>query len=381
LAARRKALGYSQERLAAQLGVERSTVVRWESGETEPQPWFRPKIARALHISLEQLDDLLTESPLTESEAAGRLDFTLKHPTSVDLITVAELRHQVQQLDERYDRVPSTSLLAEAGQCLGQVGFLGAHATSGRVRRELYAVEAEAATLMGQLVWDASQRRDHLTAHMYFDQAIHAAQQFRDPTAEGLALLRESFVVLYGERDPRRGLALTIRTAETTAGFSHVLTGLAMLHTAEAHAMLGQQRPCEQALTRAEAHFDGVETTDTAIDLFSPTQFGRLAGSCYLFLNDAKRAQSILEETAQSLRDRSKSQAIVLGNLTLACIRQGNLEEAAARLHEAIDVIELTWSGGGLNIVFSAGRELRPWRDVPAAQDAYDRLLSLMAVA
>jgi tetratricopeptide (TPR) repeat protein len=154
-----------------------------------------------------------------------------------------------------------------------------------------------------------------------------------------------------------------------------------MLHTAEAHAMLGQQRPCEQALARAEAHFDGVETTDTAIDLFSPTQFGRLAGSCYLFLNDAKRAQSILEETARSLRDRSKSQAIVLGNLTLACIRQGNLEEAAARLHEAIDVIELTWSGGGLNIVFSAGRELRPWRDVLAAQDAYDRLLSLMAVA
>lgn len=125
-------------------------MVRWESGETEPQPWFRPKIARALHISLEQLDDLLTESPLAESEAAGRLDFTLKHPTSVDLITVAELRQQVQQLDERYDRVPSTSLLVEARQCLGQVGFLGAHAISGRVRRELYAVEAEAATLMGR---------------------------------------------------------------------------------------------------------------------------------------------------------------------------------------------------------------------------------------
>lgn len=45
-AQRRKAVGYSQEQLAERLGVERSTVVRWERGETEPQPWLRPRIAR-----------------------------------------------------------------------------------------------------------------------------------------------------------------------------------------------------------------------------------------------------------------------------------------------------------------------------------------------
>lgn len=378
-AARRKAVGFSQELLAERLGVERTTVIRWESGETEPQPWLRPKIARALQVSIEQLDELLTEGGLSESEAAERLDYALTHPSSVDLVTVAHLRHKVQQLDERYDQAPSTSLLAEAGQCLGQVGFLSANATKGRVRRELYAVEAEAATLMGQLVWDASQRRDHRTAHMYLDQAVAAAQQLHDPAAEGRALLRKSFVALYGERDPRAGLALTTQTAETTDGTSHVLSGLAILHMAEAYAMLGEARLCEQMLGRAEAVFGGIEEADAAIELYSPTQFGRLAGSCYLFLKDAKRAQPVLEETARALHDRSKSRAIVLGNLTLACIRQQNLEEAAARLHEAIDVVELTWGGGGLNIVFGAGRELRPWRTLPVVQDAYDRLLGLMA--
>jgi len=43
--------------------------------------------------------------------------------------------------------------------------------------------------------------------------------------------------------------------------------------------------------------------------------------------------------------------------------------------------VELTWGGGGLNVVFTAGPELRPWRHVAAVQDVYDRLLTLMTAA
>lgn len=379
LAARRKAVGFSQEQLAEQLGVDRSTVARWESGETEPQPWIRPRLARALRLSLDQLDQLLAGGGLAETEAAERMSHALTHPGSADIVTIAHLRNQVEHLDEQYVHVPSSSLLAGAGQCLGQVRFLAAHAVSGRVRRELYAVEAEAAILMGQLVWDASQRRDHASARMYLDQAIDAARQVRDPAAEGLALLRKAMIALYGERDPREGLALAELTAETTGKVSDVLTGLAMLHAAEAHAMLGDLASCEDALAAADSRFGRVGELDRAIELYSVTQFGRMAGSCYLFLEDTKRAQGLLETTAAALRDHSKSQAIVLGNLALALIRQGNLDEAAGRLHEAIDVIELNRGGGGLNIVFSAGRELRPWRTVPVVQDVHDRLLNLMA--
>jgi hypothetical protein len=145
--------------------------------------------------------------------------------------------------------------------------------------------------------------------------------------------------------------------------------------------MLGQQTDCEQALAQAEVHFGLIDSSDPAIEFFSPTQYGRLAGSCYLFLNMARRAQPILEHTEQTLRDRSKSQAIALGNLTLAHIRQGQLDEAATVLHRAIDTVETTWGGGGLNVVFSAAGELRPWRHVPVVQDVYDRLLTLMAAS
>jgi DNA-binding XRE family transcriptional regulator len=48
----RKAAGYTQESLAERLGVDRATVTRWEAGETEPQPWQRPRLAESFGVSL-----------------------------------------------------------------------------------------------------------------------------------------------------------------------------------------------------------------------------------------------------------------------------------------------------------------------------------------
>jgi transcriptional regulator with XRE-family HTH domain len=379
LAQRRKAVGFSQEALAEQLDVDRSTIARWESGETEPHPWLRPRLARILRVSIDQVDELLVTAGPAETFADERLNYALDRPRSADLAAVAHLSERVREIDARYDLATSTSLLADTALCLERVSFLRAYAATNRVRRELYAVESEVATLMGKLVWDASQRRDHTTARNYFKQAIEAARELKDRNAEARALLRTSFVALYGEKDPRAGLTLAMRTAETAKHTSNVLAGLAILHAAEAHAMLAQRQECEQALKQAESHFERISRFDAALDLFSPTQHDRLAGSCYLSLDDPKRAEVILERTAEALRDRAKSQAIVLGNLALARLRQRRLDEAAAVLHRAIDVVERTWGGGGLTIIFGAGRELRQWRRIAAVQEVHDRLLALMA--
>jgi len=396
----REHLGKSQYALAAALrevsgrsdGVpDRSMVARWETGRRIPTPYWRAHLSAVLQLSpaeldkaaavtrarrADQTDDLEHAQPLQPE----RLRYVLAHPRGVDLVTVAHLREQVRGLDERYDRVPSTLLIPEAAQCLGQVVFLRMHARRPYVRHELHEAEAEAATLMGQLVWDASQRRDHEAAVGYFDQAIDAARERGNNAAEGLAALRKSFVALYGWRDPKAGLALTERTAHVTATTSKVITGLAVLHTAEAHAMLGVRRECEQALGAAEAHFSQIQPGDPAIDLFSPAQPGRLAGSCYLFLRDAKAAVSHLEQTAQALQEHhSKPHALVLGNLALAYISQGEVAAAVASLHLAIDVIEVSRGGGGLNVIFTAGRQLRRWRQNSGVQDVYDRIMALMA--
>ncbi|MEU7924765.1 helix-turn-helix transcriptional regulator [Micromonospora sp. NPDC049107] len=208
LAQRRKAIGLSQERLAEVLGVDRSTIVRWERAETDPQPWLRPHLARALKVSVEELADLLADTRRPPATLDGRLDYALRQPGRVDLITVAHIRERVRHLDERYDRTPSTLLLAEAAQLHGQAVFLRQHAQVGSVQRELAAAVAEAATLMGQLVWDATQRHDHAASAAYFDQAADAAREARDPVAEANALLRKSYLALYGTKRPTAAVAL-----------------------------------------------------------------------------------------------------------------------------------------------------------------------------
>ena len=65
----------------------------------------------------------------------------------------------------------------------------------------------------------------------------------------------------------------------------------------------------------------------------------------------------------------------------LAYLRQRQLDAATATLHEAIDLLEASRGGDGLTVVFSAGRELYPWRAEPAVHDVQDRLLALVARA
>jgi tetratricopeptide (TPR) repeat protein len=320
-------------------------------------------------------------SPPPDPEAAARLDYVMQHPHSVDMAAATHLREQAHSLARQYDLAASTSLLPAAGEYSGQVTFLRAQAHDGPVLRELLAAEAQVATLMGQLVWDASQRRDHATAVGYYDQAIAAANRAGESPAEAYARLRKSYIALYGEQEPQAGLRLAQQAATlaATAG-SHALQGLALLHVGEGYAMLGDRRECEAALGAAEAHLQAMRTADPAHGLLSSDRLGRIQGSCYLALGNCAKAGSILEGTARRLHGRHKSKAIILGNLALAHVRQRDVEQAAIVLQRAIDLLEVSRGGGGLNVVSAAVRELRPWRHEPVVQDVNERLLALMTL-
>lgn len=97
LAQRRKACGYTQEQFADSLGVDRTTVQRWERGEVDPQPHQRPRMAKLLRLTSKELDELLvSDTPPPAPVNAGAVNGT---PVDDDEMGAWELARRVQASD------------------------------------------------------------------------------------------------------------------------------------------------------------------------------------------------------------------------------------------------------------------------------------------
>ncbi len=103
----RRAAGYTQESLAEHLGVDRTTVARWESGEYTPQPWVRPRIAEAFGLSLRELGELMDGVDTTGGTAG--VPASLVRAEGVSLARDGQVPVSTPELD----RLSPESVLAE----------------------------------------------------------------------------------------------------------------------------------------------------------------------------------------------------------------------------------------------------------------------------
>jgi tetratricopeptide (TPR) repeat protein/transcriptional regulator with XRE-family HTH domain len=120
LAQRRKAVGLTQEQLAERLGVERSTVVRWERGQTQPQPWLRPRLAKVLGLSADRIEELLAVGGALAS-AASREVVPRQLPAAVAGFTgrAAEVAALMRMLDGAGADAPGTVVISAIGGTAG----------------------------------------------------------------------------------------------------------------------------------------------------------------------------------------------------------------------------------------------------------------------
>lgn len=186
LAQRRKTLGFTQEQLAQRLEVDPKTVRRWESGETEdgPQPWLRPKLARHLQVSAEQLEGLLNEAVTADGAFAAPNVDEQQHVEAA----LVDARRYFDGPVVDYFRHQLGACMADDGE-LGPMktlptvlGLLRAIEQHGRevqpyVRRELLSFGACGAEFTGWLYRDTN---DPVRAGFWYDRATEWAQEARD---------------------------------------------------------------------------------------------------------------------------------------------------------------------------------------------------------
>lgn len=323
------------------------------------------KVSKLLNGSQPLRDHELIDAALSGLGAGEAATTPKTFPPVLDLEGCAA---DLALLDSGYARHSSTVLLARAGQIHGRLCEPDVQDPA------VVRVRARSARLMGQLIWDASQRRDGSSAVGYLDEAATLAQTVGDHQIQADALLRKAFVPLYGPRPDAHEALVAARHAMTAARDTQA-RAIAALHVAEAHARLDSAYDADRHLDEA----DELAHQDPDLDTQSWTgRRDRIAGSAHLTLGRHQRAQALLEQAAPLLADRPKSQGLVCANLALSHARQREVEGAVEALHQAMETVRATRAGGASTLIATAMRELRTFRSEPAVDELQDRVIELL---
>lgn len=380
LAERRRALGYSQEKLAQLLGVDRTTVGRWENGRVHPQPLQRRGLADALEVSLEELNALLglrrdaAREPVghqpSEPPNAGDPDDMIRR-AFLRILTVsgaltalpaaeAEALTEGVRSGVPADFARMNSHLWQVYQlsrCKGAVypvvrdqlatlnEALAVH--RGSVEPLLHAA-ADLFQLAGEVAFDAGRYSDAAASYAL------AASVGRDARAYDLwacALVRHAYVDMSEHRHHQA--AQMLRAAERLAarGDQSLSTCQWVASVqAEVYADLGDLDACERAMDRAEAVLDlGANSVNGGWLRFDGARLAEERGSRYVQLGRLDLAETALEQaltqTALAPGQSYRRRGAVLTDMAAIGAKRRDPEQIVACGKEAVSLARASDSG------------------------------------
>lgn len=325
LADRRRALGYSQEGLAHEVGVDRRTVGRWERGHTVIQPPLRPVLAEVLHVTLADLDRLLPATQALPEKYAGVPAGERDSPGADDMLRREFLRaitvagtfaaldaEQADALAESVHRgSPEDALrmnehlwrvyrLAPSKRSVQPLVTDQLAVLSRSVRRHSAAEAAslcEAAgnlfQLAGELAFDDNRLSDAVASYSLAASASKEAGSF---DLWACALVRHAYVEMGTLRYAEAAELLEAAQRVARRGDSTLPTRCWVAAVqAQAHAGLGDMAACEQALALAETVID-LNPTDSPGGWirFDGSRLAEERGSRYVQLGRLDLAESTL---------------------------------------------------------------------------------------
>jgi transcriptional regulator with XRE-family HTH domain len=277
LAARRRALGFTQESLAECLGVHPTTVRRWESGAIGggPQPWVRRKLAEHLQVSAEELEELLADGhwvlpwpPADDEDDVNRrallkllggavmaapfaghlehlrrgLDAALGAPTSA--ADIEEWEYTASRYARDVGYLPYVQVLPALTADLAEVQTRLVRAPNS-LRPRMAHVCGQLSALMAIALFDNG---DSEGARRYWRTAVRGADESGDATLRSHVRAKRAVYALYEPPSPLP--ALTLSEEAIAVGKGGPRAGVASGHAmrAQALALLGRHGEARRAL-------------------------------------------------------------------------------------------------------------------------------------
>ncbi|MFF2145202.1 helix-turn-helix transcriptional regulator [Kitasatospora sp. NPDC058190] len=392
MARQRKALGYSQERFAEALGVDRSTVARWERGETEPQPHLRPRLARLLKVTTAELEALLGPRPHDGDPVSALPEAGVIIPTDSAAPWIYLDADQVDEMNRRefLQMLSITGTLVTLpplswGQAVelasgpsavdsGVHGRVNAHLWQSfsfarakstvypMVREQLSALieafertqneaghkqlcihSADLFQLAGEIFFDSNRYTD--ASHCYA-LAASAAREAGAYDLWACALTRHAFISLY-ERRFARAIPMLNAASEVA---KHGDRELSTRHwvaavQAEAFAGLGDLDSCNRALEFAgQVHSLSGQVHNGGWLRFDGSRLAEERGTCYIRLGRPDLAEKSLTEALNhtlSVRRRGS----VLTDLAILGVQRRDSDHLLCYAGEALTLAQQSGSG------------------------------------
>ncbi|MFJ3878580.1 helix-turn-helix domain-containing protein [Streptomyces sp. NPDC090077] len=381
LAGRRKTLGYSQEKLAELLGVDRTTVGRWECGKNAPQPHQRSPLAGALEVSLHELEVLLSPSRTAERGASHQK--SSDHPKAGDpdemirreflrILTVSgalaalpfdeaeALADGVQRGDPAHFTRMNSHLwqVYQLARSKGtvypivrdQLTALNEALSGARHRNSLPLLKAAADLfqLAGEVSFDANRYAD---AAASYTLAASVSKEAGTYDLWACALTRHAYVDISEHR--YREATETLRAAERVAVRGD--TALSTRHwvasvQAEAHACRGDLAGCEEALAQAEEVQHLADGSSNGGWLrFDGTRLAEERGARYVQLGRFDLAEEVLGEALKQGSLASghsyRRRGAVLADLAVVGAKRQDADQMLAYAGEALALAQASSSG------------------------------------
>jgi transcriptional regulator with XRE-family HTH domain len=381
-AARREQMGYTQESFGAAVGVEFSTVGRWERGTLTPQPYRRPCLAKTLDVSLDELDALLTPNrqastvatePADPAEAddmnrrdllrlftmtgallalpAGETVFgdvdrlaATAHTGTVDTAGAAEFAQFNSHLWRVYALSPTKAqVLPLVRAQLGVLSDSLRRPQTPTIRQRLCELTADLFQLAGEIFFDGNRYTD--AAHCY-TLAATASKEAAASDLWACALTRHAFVAVYERRfadaAPMLDVAATLaRRGDPSLSTRHWVAVV----QAETFAGLGDFDSCQTALdTAAEVQRLRGQVHNGGWLRFDGSRLAEERGTCYVTLGRHDLAEAALVDALQgTLTARRK--AGVLTDLAMIGVHRRDPDQVVTYADTVLTTARQTRSG------------------------------------